>query len=55
MLIILSLLSDAAKEEKLKIFKDDGLKVISVDDFKRLLVKVRRFNYYGNCCDTWAK
>ena len=53
--IIPSPSSDAAREEKLKAFKDDGLKVISADDFKHLLAKVRCSNYYGNCRDAWAE
>ncbi len=32
----------AAREAKLKAFKDDSMKVFAADDFKRLLAKVRR-------------
>ena len=49
--IIPSPSSDAAREEKLKAFKDDGLKVISADDFKRLLAKVHRSITRYSCDD----
>ena len=38
--IIPSPSSDAARETKLKAFKDDSLKAFSADDFNRLLAKV---------------
>ena len=39
----------------MKAFKDDGLKTISADDFKRLLIKVRRFSCYGYYLNAWAE
>jgi Dynamin family len=45
--IIPSPSSDAAREAKLKAFKDDSLRAFSVDDFNRLLAKVCRSCYSG--------
>ena len=50
--IIPSPSSDAARETKLKAFKDDSLKAFSADDFNRLLAKVYRSIYCGHYPDT---